>query len=288
MTDWRSDSPQPAQGRPWSTTPAPVPPSIPPADHEAVPPATDRAESRLPRDEVVPSRRQRRAPAPHRGGAFAWLRETVVILASALVLSLLVKTFLVQAFYIPSPSMHETLIENDRILVSKLVPGPLSLHRGDIVVFKDPGGWLESQPVVTRSGWQRTVNDVLTWVGLLPVDAGEHLVKRVIGLPGDHVTSAGNGAPVMVNGVALKEPYVAPGSQPSSMAFDVVVPPSSLWVMGDNRDHSSDSRYHQGNPGGGSVPEANVVGVAFVIVWPLQRVTVLHNPSATFAGVPNP
>lgn len=212
----------------------------------------------------------------------------MIILASALVLSLLVKTFLVQAFYIPSPSMHETLIENDRILVSKLVPGPLSLHRGDIVVFKDPGGWLETQPAVRKTGWHRTVNDVLTWVGLVPVDAGEHLVKRVIGLPGDHVTSAGNGAPVVVNGVALDEPYVAPGSQPSSMAFDVVVPAGSLWVMGDNRDHSSDSRYHQGNPGGGAVPESNVVGVAFVTVWPLARMTVLHNPSATFAGVPNP
>ncbi len=288
VTDWRSDRPQPAQGRPWSATPASVPPAGPPASYEPATSALDGTEP-TPRDgATAATRRQRRAPAPRRGGAFAWLRETVVILASALVLSLLVKTFLVQAFYIPSPSMHETLIENDRILVSKLVPGPLSLHRGDIVVFKDPGGWLESQPVVTRSGWQRTANDVLTWVGLLPVDAGEHLVKRVIGLPGDHVSSAGNGAPVMVNGVALKEPYVAPGSQPSSMAFDVVVPPSSLWVMGDNRDHSSDSRYHQGNPGGGSVPEANVVGVAFVTVWPLQRVTVLHNPSATFAGVPNP
>ena len=287
VTDWRSDSPQPAQGKPWPATPAPAPASVPPPSYE--PAARSAADDAPParRDRGGRADRNRRAGAA-RGGAFGWLRETVVILASALVLSLIVKTFLVQAFYIPSPSMHETLIENDRILVSKLVPGPLSLHRGDIVVFKDPGGWLETQPVVRKTGWQRTVNDLLTWVGLLPVDAGEHLVKRVIGLPGDHVSSAGNGAPVMVNGVALKEPYVAPGSQPSSMAFDVVVPPGSLWVMGDNRDHSSDSRYHQGNPGGGSVPEANVVGVAFVIVWPLDRATILHNPSATFAGVPNP
>ncbi len=288
VTDWRSDGPQPAQGGPWSATPGPVPPSVPPASYppafEPVPDVVQPAR----RDRPGSGRRSRQAPAPRRGGALAWLRETVIILASALVLSLLVKTFLVQAFYIPSPSMHETLIENDRILVSKLVPGPLSIHRGDIVVFKDPGGWLETPPVAKVTGWHRTVNDVLTWVGLLPVDAGEHLVKRVIGLPGDHVSSAGNGAPVKVNGVALNEPYVAPGSQPSNMAFDVVVPPGSLWVMGDNRDHSSDSRYHQGNPGGGSVPEANVVGVAFVIVWPLQRFTVLHNPAATFAGVPNP
>jgi signal peptidase I len=121
----------------------------------------------------------------------SWLRETAIVLVSALVLSLLVKTFLVQAFWIPSQSMHDTLVEDDRILVSKLVPGPLSVHRGDIVVFKDPGGWLAGQTTPPATGARRVVNDVLTFVGLRPVDAGQHLVKRVIGLPGDHVASAG-------------------------------------------------------------------------------------------------
>lgn len=228
-----------------------------------------------------------RKPEP-RGGPLSWLRESAIVLVSALVLSLLVKTFLVQAFWIPSPSMHNTLIEDDRILVSKLAPGPLSLHRGDIVVFKDPGGWLAGQAEVPVTGFQRVVNDVLSFVGLRPVDAGQHLVKRVIGLPGDHIVCSSPTSPVTINGVAIDEPYLAPGSQPCGMAFQTTVPANSVWVMGDNRDHSEDSRFHTGNPGGGSVPEANVVGTAFVIVWPADRWTILRNPGATFADVPNP
>ncbi len=239
-----------------------------------------------------PTRRERggtaRRTAPPRTGPLSWLRESAIVLVSALILSLLVKTFLVQAFWIPSPSMNNTLIQDDRILVSKLAPGPLHVHRGDIVVFKDPGGWLADQPTVPVSGFQHAVNDVLTFVGLRPVDAGQHLVKRVIGTPGDHVVCSGPDAHVTVNGVPLDEPYLAPGSHPCGMTFDITVPPASLWVMGDNRDHSEDSRYHRGNPGGGSIPEANVVGTAFVIVWPVDRWTVLHNPGATFAHVPNP
>jgi len=230
----------------------------------------------------------RHAEQKPRSGAMAMLRETVIILASALILSLIVKTFLVQAFFIPSPSMHETLIEDDRILVSKLTPGPFDLHRGDIVVFKDPGGWLPPGGEADAVGVRRVVNDALTWVGLYPQDAGEHLVKRVIGLPGDHVACLGPGEPVTVNGVALEEPYLAPGAMPSEKAFDITVPANSLWVMGDNRQHSADSRWNQGKPGGGSVPIKNVVGVAFVTVWPLDRATILRNPSATFEDVPDP
>jgi signal peptidase I len=218
----------------------------------------------------------------------AWLRETVVILASALLLSLIIKTFLFQAFYIPSASMQDTLIEGDRVLVTKLAPGPLDVHRGDIVVFKDPGGWLP--PVVTepQSPLAAWTTSVLTYVGLLPQDSGEHLIKRIIGLPGDHVASEGGGAPLTVNGVEISEPYVREGSIPSEVKFDVVVPDDSLWVMGDNRQNSQDSRYHLGDPGGGSVPEANVVGVAFVTVWPADRFTLLRNPGATFEPVPEP
>jgi signal peptidase I len=233
-------------------------------------------------------RARRREPARHSSGPLAWLRETAIVLVSALVLSLLVKTFLVQAFWIPSQSMHDTLVEDDRILVSKLVPGPFDLHRGDIVVFKDPGGWLNGTELAPETRSQHVLNDVLTFVGLRPVDAGQHLVKRVIGLPGDRVACTGRGESVTVNGVPLDEPYLAPGSDPCGMAFDATVPADSLWVMGDNRGHSEDSRYHLGNPGGGSIPMANVVGVAFVIVWPADRWTVLHNPGATFAQVPDP
>ncbi|SFK34783.1 signal peptidase I [Cellulomonas sp. KH9] len=237
---------------------------------------------------VVGSRRRNRDTVRRRPGtAWSWLRETAIILVSALVLSLVVKTFLVQAFFIPSQSMQDTLVVNDRILVSKLTPGPFDIKRGDVVVFKDPGGWLNPQIQEPRSPLAEAVTEGLTFVGLLPQDAGEHLVKRVIGLPGDHVACAGPGQPVTVNGVPIDEEYLAPGSQPSERAFDVVVPPDSLWVMGDNRQHSADSRYNTGSPGGGSVPVDNVVGTAFVTVWPLDRFTLLQNPSATFADVPD-
>ncbi|MBT0995718.1 signal peptidase I [Cellulomonas sp. DKR-3] len=226
---------------------------------------------------------------PRRGGtATSLLKETAIILVSALVLSWLIKTFLVQAFFIPSASMHDTLIEDDRIMVSKLTPGPFDLERGDIVVFKDPGNWLTEETVPDPTAWHRAVNDVLTFVGLYPQDAGEHLVKRVIGLPGDRVACAGAGEPITVNGVELDEPYLAAGAIPSQMAFDITVPADSLWVMGDNRQQSSDSRFHQGEPGGGSIPIDNVVGKAFVTVWPLDRATVLHNPGETFEDVPDP
>lgn len=215
----------------------------------------------------------------------SWLRETAIIVVSALVLSVLIKTFLVQSFFIPTGSMESTLEVNDRVLVSKLAPGPLDLHRGDIVVFKDPGGWLE--PVQDGpDGWRGAFSDALTFVGLLPQDAGEHLIKRVIGLPGDTVECCDPQGRLIVNGVPIDEPYINAGSRPSEIEFSVVVPPDSLWVMGDNRQNSRDSRYHQGEPGGGAIPLRNVVGVAFVTLWPLDRATVLRNPGDTFADVP--
>ena len=235
-------------------------------------------------------RRAERGQGPRRrtsaGGSL--LRETGIILVSALVLSWLIKTFLVQAFFIPSSSMYDTLLVNDRIMVSKLTPGPFDLERGDIVVFKDPGGWLDGQEPEVTTGWRHTLNDVLTFIGLYPQDAGEHLVKRVIGLPGDRVACDGPGEPLTVNGVAIDEPYLAAGAMPSQLAFDVTVPPDSLWVMGDNRQSSRDSRAHLGDAGGGSIPLGNVVGKAFVLVWPLDHAEVLHNPGETFEDVPDP
>jgi len=214
----------------------------------------------------------------------AWLRETAIIVVSALVLSWIVKTFLVQAFYIPSESMYDTLVLNDRILVSKLTPGPFDLSRGDIVVFSDPGHWLGAEEKRKPSG----VNRVLSAVGLAPANSN-HLVKRVIGLGGDHVACAGNGAPVTVNGVAIDESsYIKPGSEPSEMAFDVVVPDGDMWVMGDNRAQSADSRFHQSEPGGGAVPVSKVVGVVFVTIWPLDRIGTHRNPGSVFADVPDP
>lgn len=225
---------------------------------------------------------------PRRSPFMAWLRESLVILVSALVLSWLVKTFLVQAFYIPSGSMEDTLQVGDRVLVTKLAPGPFAVHRGDIVVFKDPGGWLPPVAATSASPLQKSINDALTFVGLLPQDSGEHLIKRVIGVAGDTVACCDAQGRVTVNGVGIDEPYLKPGSINTDMPFTTTVPADSLWVEGDNRLHSADSRYNQGRPGGGSIPLANVVGVAFVKLWPADRIGLLRNPASTFAAVPAP
>jgi signal peptidase I len=217
--------------------------------------------------------------------------EILVVLGMALLLSLLIKTFLVQAFFIPSTSMENTLLVGDRVLVSKLTPGIFELHRGDVVVFKDPGGWLsaeESAPPDEQSGVGATVRNALSFVGLLPQDAGEHLIKRVIGVGGDHVQCCDAKGRVEVNGVAIDETaYLFSGAAPSEKPFDVTVPYGYLWVMGDNRPVSADSRLHRAL-NNGMVPVHDVVGKAFVIVWPFDRAGGLGIPSGVFGGVPQP
>ena len=236
---------------------------------------------------VEPEQERADRPAKHSGWR-GFVRETAIVVVCALVLSVVVKTFLVQAFFIPSESMEDTLVYQDRILVNKLAPGPFDVHRGDIVVFKDPGGWLLSEQEQPQTRTTRALHKALAAVGLYPKDAGEHLVKRIIGLPGDHVVCGGADSSVTVNGEALDEPYLAHGAVPCDEPFDTVVPADRLWVMGDNREHSADSHVHTTDPGGGSIPMGDVVGVAFVLVWPLSNATVLHNPAATFADVPDP
>ncbi|GAB2459542.1 signal peptidase I [Xylanimonas ulmi] len=217
------------------------------------------------------------------------LRETAIIVVSALVLSWLIKTLLVQAFYIPSASMQDTLEVGDRVMVSRLVPRVLDIHRGDVVVFKDPGGWLEPYVAPDHGPIGNAISRGLTVVGLLPQDTGEHLIKRVIGMPGDQVTCCDADGRVVVNGVAITETmYIKPGSIPSQDPFNVTVPEGMLFVMGDNRQDSADSRYNTGKPGGGFVPIDNVVGTAFATVWPFDRATWHRNPGSVFEQVPAP
>ncbi len=233
-------------------------------------------------------RRRHRARTPHRGGLIGFLRETAIVLVTALVLSLVIKTFLAQAFYIPSESMQNTLMVNDRVLVSLLEPGPLALERGDIIVFTDPGGWLTGVPRPQRSGAGKVVVDVLTFVGVLPQDSGNHLIKRVIGLPGDHVVCCDAQQRITINGTPIDETYLPIGTQPSTIAFDITVPADSVWVMGDNRGFSEDSRYHQDLPGGGSLAESNIVGRAVLLFWPFDHFTTLSNHPEVFDSVPDP
>jgi signal peptidase I len=202
-----------------------------------------------------------------------WWQEMLVLLGTALVLAVVVKTFFVQAFYIPSGSMEPTLNVNDRILVQKVSYWNGDVHRGDIVVFDDPGGWLGQEAQVQP---HNTVQRALELFGLFPT--GGHLVKRVIGVEGDHVRCCDRHGDIVVNGVPLDESYLPKRVHPSDSDFDVTVPEDHLWVMGDNRGASSDSRAHTGAPGAGFVAVDDVVGKVWAIVWPGSRLRLVDRP----------
>ncbi len=217
-----------------------------------------------------------------RGRALPVWQELALLLGVALVLAVVIKAFFMQAFYIPSASMHDTLVENDRILVEKVSYwGSGTARRGDVVVFADPGGWLDSME--SRAPGNPVARGLET-LGLFP--AGGHLVKRVIGVGGDEVACCDGQGRMSVNGVALDErSYLASGERPSLIAFDIRVRPGYVWVQGDNRSDSADSRVHLGDPGGGQVPVDDLVGKVFAVVWPLGHAKLLHTP-ATFGRVP--
>lgn len=219
-----------------------------------------------------------------------FLRDLIVIVAIAVLASFLIKTFLVRSFYIPSGSMEATLQVNDRVLVDELVPHLIPLRRGDVIVFKDPGEWLNNPPPAPLGPLDAAGEWVLSVVGLSTRDQDDHLIKRVIGLPGDHVECCNALGQMSVNGTPLDEQqYVQliPGTTAvSGQPFDVTVRKGHLWVMGDNRYASSDSRAHLTTASHGQVPVSDVVGRAFVISWPVTRWSVLSDQPDTFGGVP--
>ena len=204
-------------------------------------------------------------------------RELLTIVIAAAVLTLLVKAFVIQVYRIPSASMENTLQIGDRVLVNKVVYHFRGIARGDVVVFSGQDSWGPDAPPPSSNPVVRVFDDVLSGLGLHSEQT--YYIKRVIGLPGDHVACCTDGK-VTVNGVPLDEgQYLFPGNPPSTFKFSDVVPPGHLWVMGDHRSDSDDSRYHPGDPGGGAVPENEVVGRAFLIIWPPSQLRDLPIPT---------
>ncbi len=261
---------------------------------DAQAPASDAQES----GDVDEKDEDAEAEAPR--SRWSFITEMVVLFAVALTIALLIKTFVVQPFYIPSSSMEDTLLVGDKVLVNKVVYRIRPISRGDIVVFNGAGSWLpptaaaappSHNPVtrlydVTLGPLFRSVRELF---GTAPGQTD--YIKRVIGIPGDHVACCNQHREITVNGVPLHEKsYLIPGAKPSQGMFNIVVPPGRLWVMGDNRPESADSRLHDCaytyTPAtcvpydrGGTIPEARVIGRAFMIVWPPSRVRNLPIPS---------
>ena len=215
-------------------------------------------------------------------------RELPILIVVALTIALVIKTFVVQPFFIPSSSMEDTLLIGDKVLVNKLVYHFRSIQPGDIIVFNGDGSW-NPNPTSAASNSNflaRAYDDTLgklfhSIAGLFGTPVGQtDYIKRVIGTPGDHVVCCNAQGLVTVNGVPLhEESYLFPGAAPSQIKFNIVVPPGRLWVMGDNRSVSDDSRLRMSDPGQGTIPENKVIGRAFVIVWPPSRWRILGIPS---------
>ncbi|MET7963604.1 signal peptidase I [Micromonospora zamorensis] len=197
-------------------------------------------------------------------------KELPILLGVAILVAVLVRAFVLQTFFIPSPSMENTLKIDDRVLVNKLVYDFRSPHRGEVIVFKAPTAWSGNPD-------------------------GEDFIKRVIGVPGDHVVCCDPQERLMINGKSLDEPYIFSmdgiRDKPADQEFDITVPKGRLWVMGDHRSASGDSLEHWQQSGQNiteaTIPEDDVVGRAFTVFWPVSRATWLTVPDQ-FDGIPKP
>ena len=208
----------------------------------------------------------------------AWL-EFPLLIVGAFLVAFVVKTFLVQAFYIPSGSMEDTLQVGDRVLVNKVVYHLRPIERGDVIVFDGTGSFITGDIVEPDRSPVEVVGRLLgEIVGLAP-PRDTDFIKRVIGVGGDRVVCCDVDGRITVNGVPLdEEAYLYRNNPPSKQPFDVLVPEGTLWVMGDHRSASADSRSHMGDPGGGFVPVDRVIGRAFAVVWPLGNAQILEIP----------
>jgi signal peptidase I len=201
------------------------------------------------------------------------LKELPFLVVVALITSLLIKTFLVQFFYIPSGSMENTLQVQDRVAVNKIPFVSRSIDRGDVVVFRDPDNWLPGIVEYGTNQYITTAKSALVAIGVLPNPAKQYLVKRVVGVAGDRIICCTKDDKLSINGVEVDEPYIFAGNKPSDMTFDVTVPEGKIWVMGDHRGASADSRYHQEDINKGFVPVSKVTGRVVAVIWPFKNIT---------------
>lgn len=213
-----------------------------------------------------------------RKGSF--LREIPALLVVAVIVSLIIKTFLVQFFYIPSGSMENTLQVKDRVAVNKVPFLSREIHRGDVVVFHDPANWLPTWNNQEGNKYVYKAREILVAVGILPNPAKQFLVKRVIGVGGDNVQCCSAKGKLLVNGKETNEPYIFAGNEPSDMKFNVTVPKGKVWVMGDHRGASADSRYHQDDINKGFVPEPEIVGRVVAVIWPFKNAKLIERVNA--------
>jgi signal peptidase I len=261
------------------------------AERDAEPKAERDAASQA--EAPAEGRTEERRPASMTFGRHAWAftKELVAVVIGAILVSSLLRAFVGQMFLIPSVSMENTLKVDDRVVVEKLT----STGRGQIVVFTDPGGWLG----VPTSQERGPIGQALEFIGVLPDTATGHLIKRVIGMPGDRVVCCDRQGRISVNGQPINESsylYRAPGGQqvkPSEIRFDVTVPADRIFVLGDNRSASRDSRCHLNDVQPGEVKGENafvpldlVVGRAIFVAWPLADVSQLPTP-AVLTDVPS-
>lgn len=208
------------------------------------------------------------------------LREFPILIIVALAVSIVIKTFLVQFFYIPSGSMENTLQINDRVAVNKVPFIGKSIKRGDVVVFRDPDNWLPEPYVGDQNKYLAMVKDAFVAVGVLPNPTKQYLVKRVIGVAGDKVECCSKDKKLMINGVEIDEPYIFAGNTASDTNFNVTVPAGKVWVMGDHRGASADSRFHQDDINNGMVPTAKITGKVVGIIWPIKNLGLVDSYSS--------
>jgi signal peptidase I len=198
------------------------------------------------------------------------LRELPILVILALLVSLLIKSFLVQFFYIPSGSMENTLQVKDRVAVNRVPFIGNDVSRGDVIVFRDPAGWLPEASSASENRITNAIRDGLVIVGVIPNPTKQYLVKRVIGVAGDKVVAKDQ--VLTINGKLTSEPYIFAGNTPSDTDFNITVPEGKVWVMGDHRGASGDSRVHQDDVNNGMVPVEKITGRVIATIWPLSRI----------------